>query len=78
MINAKYKNIVRKAQSNIYWHANANQNQQHRVQAMQLYYNAAKKKYKKPIPMETGKKLKYDVKALRENPEKINKSLPEE
>ena len=42
MINAKYRNIVRKAQSNIYWHANANQNQQHRVQTMQLYYNAAK------------------------------------
>ena len=67
MINAKYKNIVRKAQNNIYWHANANQNQQHRVQTMQLYYNAAK--YKKPIPMETCKRLKYDVKALREDPE---------
>ena len=54
MINAKYRNMVRKAQSNIYWHANTNQNQQHRVQTMQLYYNAAKK-YKKPIPTETGK-----------------------
>lgn len=70
MINAKYRNMVRRAQSNIYWHANMNQNQQHRVQTMQLYYNAAKK-YKKPIPTETGKNLKYDVKELRENPAKL-------
>ena len=76
MINAKYRNMVRKAQSNIYWHANMNQNQQHRVQTMKLYYNAAKK-YKKPIPTETGKNLKYDIKELRENPEKLTKAYQE-
>jgi len=42
MINAKQRNIVRKAQNNIYWHGNMNQNQQHRVQTTQLYYSAAK------------------------------------
>ena len=42
---------------------------------MQLYYNAAKK-YKKPIPTETEKNPKYDVKELRGNSGKINQSLP--
>ena len=32
------------------------------------------KKYKKPIPTETGKNLKYDVKELRENPEKLTQA----
>ena len=36
---------------------------------MQLYYCAAKK-YKKPIPAETGKQLKYVIKGLLEYPEK--------
>ena len=40
--NAKYRNTTRQAHSNIYWHANMNQNQQHRVQTMQLYYNESK------------------------------------
>ena len=53
-----------------------NQNQQHRVQTMQLYYNTSKN-YKKPIPTETGKNLKYDVKELRENPEKLTKAYGE-
>ena len=43
MINAKRRNIVRKAQSNIYWHGNMNQNRQHRVQTTQLYFSAAEK-----------------------------------
>ena len=42
MINAKYRNAAQKAPINIYWSADMNQNQQHRVQAMHLYYNAAK------------------------------------
>ena len=54
MINAKHWNVTRKAQSNIYWLSNMNQNQQRRVQKMQLCYNVARE-YKKPIPSETGK-----------------------
>ena len=42
MINTKQRNIVRRAQNNIYWNGNMNQNQQHRVQTMQLYYSAEK------------------------------------
>ena len=76
MINVKYRDMVRKAQSNIYWHANMNQNQQHRAQAMKLYYSASKK-YKKPIPTETGENLKYDIKELRENSEKLTKAYQE-
>ena len=41
MANAKYRNEVRKAQNNIYWNANMQPNQQHRVQTTQLYYSAA-------------------------------------
>ena len=67
-INAKHRNMARTAQRNIHWHGNMNQNQHRRVQTMQLYYNAAKK-YKKPIPAETGKRLKYDIKAPRMRPE---------
>ena len=65
-ISAKYRNIVRKAQSNIYWHAKMNQNQQHRVQTTQLYYNAAKStrnQYR-----QRRENLKYDIKELRGNP----------
>ena len=75
VINAKYRNIVRKAQSNIYWHANANQNQQHRVRTMQLYYNAANK-YKKPIPTETGKKTKIRRERTQGESGKTDESLP--
>ena len=53
MINAKHRNMARKAQSNIYWHENTRKNQQNREQTMQLYYSAAKK-YKKPIPADNG------------------------
>ena len=71
MINNMRRNMT-KAQINIYWHANMNQNQQHRSQTMQIY-NAAKK-YKHPIPAETGARLKYDIKELRLRPEKLTKS----
>ena len=54
MINAKHRNTTRTAQRNIQWHGNMHQIQQNRVQTMKLYYNAHKK-YKKPIPAETGK-----------------------
>merc|ERR1712112_53122 len=50
-----------------------NQNQQHRVQTMQIYYSA-EKKYKKPIPTETGTQIKYDLKELREYPEKLTEA----
>ena len=40
--NAKYTNAERTEQSNTYWRANMNHNQQRRVQKMQLYNNAAK------------------------------------
>ena len=73
MANAKYRSTVRKAHNNICWHANMHQNQQHRVQTMQLYYNASKK-YKNPIPAETGRNLKYDVKDLRKHPEKLTEA----
>merc|ERR1712112_460451 len=53
-----------------------NQNQQHRVQTLQLYYSAAKK-YKKPIPTETGTQIKYDLKELREYPEKLTEEYRE-
>ena len=42
MINAKHRDVVRKAQSNIYWHGNMHQNQQRRARTMQLYYSASK------------------------------------
>ena len=72
-INAKHRNVAKTAQINIYWHGNMDQNQQHRVQTMQLYYSAAKK-YKKPIPTVTGTRIKYDLKELREHPEKLTES----
>ena len=75
-IIAKQRNIVRKAPSNIYWRGDMDQNQQRRVQTMQLYYSAAKK-YKKPIPTETGEKLRYDVKELREHPERLTSAFHE-
>ena len=68
-INAKYRNMTRRAQSNIYWRANVNQNQHYRVQTIQIYYNAAEK-YKHPIPAETRTRLKYDVNELRLRPGK--------
>ena len=51
-------------------------NQPHRVQTMQLYYNAAKK-YKKPIHADTGTRLKYDIKELRLHPGKLTKAFQE-
>ena len=54
MINAKHRNVARQAQNNTHWGGNLHQNQQHRVQTMQLYFSAAEK-YKKPIPAESGK-----------------------
>ena len=75
--SAKYRNMARKLQRSIYWHANMNQNQQHRVQKMKLYNNAAKK-YKQPIPAETGARLQYDIKELRLRPEKISQSYQEQ
>ena len=74
--NAKHRNMAKTAQSNIYWHGNMNQNQQHRVQTMQHYYNAAEK-YKKHIPAATGTRLKYDIKELRLRPKKLTKSFQE-
>ena len=53
------------------------QNQERRVQKMQLYYKAAKK-YKKPTPAETGARLKYDVQELRLHPEKLQKRYQEQ
>ena len=43
---------------------------------MKLYYNAAKKD-KKPIPSETGARLKYDIEELRIRPEKLTKGWQE-
>ena len=74
--NAKYRNVTRKAQSNIDWHANMNQNQQHRAQTIQLYYNTTKK-YKQSIPPETGYRLKYDIIGLRLHPEKLTQGYQE-
>ena len=54
-----------------------NHDQQHRVQTMHLYYNPAKK-YKKPIPPETGARLKYDIKELRLRPEKLTEEYQEQ
>ena len=77
-INEKYRNTARKAHSNIYWRANMNQNQQHRSQTMQRYYNAAKK-YKTPTPPDTlGGELKYDIRELRLRPEKLAKWYQEQ
>ena len=53
------------------------QNLQRRVNTMRLYYNAAKK-YKKPIPADTGARLKYDIKELRLHPEKLTKAFQEQ
>ena len=53
MINAKQRNVVKKAQRNIYRHGNMRQNQQHRVQTMHLYCCAAKK-YKNPYRLKLG------------------------
>ena len=69
MINAKYRNAERTAQSNTHWRANTNQNKQHRPQKMQLYYSAAKK-YKTPTPTDTEKTLRYDIRELRLRPAK--------
>ena len=44
---------------------------------MQLYYNAAKK-YKKPIPADTGTRQKYDIKELRLRPVKLTKAPHEQ
>ena len=75
MINTKHRNMARTAQSNIYWNGNMNQNPQRRVQTMQLYN--ADKKYKKPIPSDTGTRLKYDIKEIRLHPGKLAKAFQE-
>ena len=72
MINAKYRKADQKEQIIIQWQANMNQNRPRRVQKMKRYYNAAKK-YKAPIPSETGEKLKYDIHELRIRPELFDK-----
>ena len=54
-----------------------NQNQQRRVQTMQLYYNTAKK-YKTPTPKDTGGDLQYDIRELRLRPEKLTNWYQEE
>ena len=54
-----------------------NPNRQHRVQTTQLCYNAAEK-YTKPIPADTGVRLKYDIKELRLHPGKLTTSLQEQ
>ena len=64
-------------QSNIYRHGNMKQNQQHRVQTMHIYYNSAKK-YKQPIPADTGTRLKYDIRELRLRPERMTKLFQEQ
>ena len=76
-INAKYRNTAQKAHIGIYCHANVNQNQQRRVQTMQLYYNAAKK-YKTPTPPDDGRVIKYDLRELRLRPEKRAKGYQEQ
>ena len=70
MISATCRNTAKKAESNIYCHANMGNNQPHRVQTVQIRYDAAKK-YEKPIPDETGGRLKYDIKELRLHPKKL-------
>ena len=60
-INAKRRNVARTAQSNIYWRGNMKQKQQHRIQKTHLCYSASEK-YKKPMPADTGERLKYDIK----------------
>ena len=74
MINAKRRNMARTAQSNIYWRGNMNQNHRHRVKTMKRYYNTAKK-YKQPIPADTGTRLKCDIKELRIHPGKLTKAF---
>ena len=74
-INAKYRNMTRKAQGHIYWHADMNQNQHHRVQTMQLYYNASMK-YRHPIPAEAGARLEYDIGGNSPTSRKINQMAP--
>ena len=76
MVNAKHRNMVRTAQSNIYRHGNMHQNQQQRVQTTQLYDSAAK--IQKPIPSETGTQLKYAIKELRLHPEKLTHAYQEQ
>ena len=72
IIDAKYRNKSRTAQSNTHWHANMNKNQQRRVQKTQLRYIESEK-YKTPIPEETGAKLKYDIRELRIRPGNLTK-----
>ena len=69
--------MARTAQNNIHWRGNMHYNQQHRVQTIQLYYNAAKK-YKKPIHAETGKRLKYDTDGLLLRPEKLTSAFQDQ
>ena len=76
-INAKHRNMARKAPINVHWHGNMHQNKHHRAQTMQLCYNAAKK-YKRPIPAETGKRLKYDIDELRLRPEKLTNAFQDQ
>ena len=65
---------ARTAQNNIHWHGNMHPNQQHRVQTMQLYYNAVKK-YKKADTCRNWQRLKYDIRELRPLPGKLTKAF---
>ena len=76
-INSKYRDTARTAQNNAHWLANMGQNQQRRVQKMQLYYNAAQK-YKISTPSDTGKMLKYDIRELRIRPGKLTQWYQEQ
>ena len=67
MVNQKYRNAIRKAQIIPGWQANMAQ-QQHGVVQMDICLKLMKTT---KITRETGKRIKYDIQELRQEPQKI-------
>jgi len=72
IINNRYRNMVTTTIEKQGWRGNMTQQRQHAVIKMDIKPRLARNYYKK-IPPETGTYMKYDIKTLRLEPNKIEK-----
>ena len=73
-INHRYRNAVRRAYAVKGWQANMAQQKQHKVIQMDIRLKLMKH-YKEDQPPETGLQIHYDIKKLREDPQKAERWL---
>jgi len=73
-INHRYRNAVRRAHAVKGWQANMAQQKQNKVIQMDIRLKLMKY-YKEDQPPETGLQIQYDIKKLREDPQKAERWL---